>query len=428
MAIENRPIETIGDVGTISELYGKDLDQGDELLLPYPTSDPARDSYPNQDKFYIQDGSTADVRVSNGTRRVLEPGRHAALLGRGIKGLVTQPIPDVLIACLKDQFDFDPETVEVLPPETYCDVINAEQRRVLTLFPYDRIHKDRCVIDPEKHYRLLSKEWLITGEFPSPESHIMNFDNDLESVITGIRMLLKTPRLVKTLHGLSGDGQKIAREPKDLSAALDFIEAYARYQPLEKIILQDLIPHTINHGIQFYLSKSGTIRLMGVANQVVDREGHYMGGLVNYDENIPAAYTPIIQRAASLCFQAGYFGIVGLDIITDQRDDEPKVIDANLRLTGMTPAYLLKPKLTSTGNSRALLSTEFISHRPLDETLAACRTAMNYNILAVLSALQVDGSRTKVYGVIAGKDEGSLAKNRKRIENCGLVIPGKWEN
>jgi hypothetical protein len=306
---------------SLSDLFAQDLlaqDGGDKrcaLLLNYPAT-AGWAAYPNTQKYFLQDGSSEATKTSFDKVCQKEPWKNLAVLGDTLPGVVISPPQELLTQYWQDHFGCQYK-LEPLNCSTYLDDLNQSDRidRVVTLFPFDRLLPEKHAVNPDTHYRLLSKATLAELGVPCPTYQTYHLD---QISIDQIPLPDQFPYLVKTSHGLSGEGTYIIRSASDLNYCREEIRKYLKINLLETIIVSEFVKHEVhNYCVQFYVNQQGAIALIGVTQQLVSAEGNYLGGLIDYTNDL-SQFTHLIAAVGHYAHQQGYFGVIGFDVLEDR--------------------------------------------------------------------------------------------------------------
>ncbi|HEY9663261.1 MAG TPA: carbamoylphosphate synthase large subunit, partial [Allocoleopsis sp.] len=265
---------------SLSDLFAQDIgDQHYVLVLNYPATAKWA-AYPNTQKYFLQDGSSESTKTSFDKICQKEPWKNLAVLGRVLPGVVISPPPNRLMQYWREHFDFYATQLEPLDCSTYLDDLSQSDRidQVITLFPFDHLLPEKHAVNAETHYRLLSKATLAQLGVPCPiyQTYSLN-----QVSLDQIQLPSQFPYLIKTSHGLSGEGTYIIRSHSDLNYCLEELKKYLSIHLLETIIVSEFVKHEVNnYCVQFYVNKQGGITLVGVTQQLVSPEGNYLGGLI----------------------------------------------------------------------------------------------------------------------------------------------------
>merc|ERR1712050_741548 len=104
-----------------------------------------------------------------------------------------------------------------------------------------------------------------------------------------------------------------------------------------------------NYCVQFYQFKSGEIHWLGVTNQLIDESLTWGGGVVDWDQQawLKSHLFETIKPLIDYLHQRGYFGVVGVDVLTNKEGQF--IIDVNARFNGTTPQLCLAPAMAAKG-------------------------------------------------------------------------------
>jgi hypothetical protein len=409
---------------SLSELFAADItDQLNTFILSYPTTAPWS-LYPNTRRFFIQDGNEDAAKVPFDQIRQKEPWKIMAVLGDDITGVLTSRPPRLLVKYWRDHFGFDYGNMAVLPHESWIDVLNTLRpfSKILSLFPYDWLAPELQAIDPDIHYRLLSKCALadIAPSVPPYRSYHLR-----QTPLEQVPLPQQFPYLVKTSHGLSGEGTYIIKNENDLRYCLQELACYLRLALLEAIVVMRFVEEVVgNYCVQFYVDGTGKTTLIGATSQLVSETGVHLGGIIRYQETDLSSFMPIIAATAANLQAHGYFGVVGLDILVD-KEGAQHVIDANVRINGSTPLCLQRRDLVSLGKDAAKYSTDYNIQASLETILVRFKSELDRRDLIILSALEYPASRgvrTDICGIVSGKDVDHMLQVERRLTEKGLRI------
>ncbi|WP_416669535.1 ATP-grasp domain-containing protein [Egbenema bharatensis] len=409
---------------SLSDLFAQDLTDGQYcFILNYPAT-ASWAVYPNTSKYLLQDGSDEATKTSYDKISQKEPWKNLAVLGDLIPGIVIRPPRNLLIDYWRDHFGFQYNNMEVLQRSLYLDYLNQSNRfdHVLTLFPFDRLHPSKHAIDPDVHYRLLSKVSLADLGVPCP--HYTSYD--LRQIfLNQVPLPDQFPYLIKTSHGLSGEGTYIIKSVSDLNYCLSELEKYLESQMLTTIIVSDFVKDAIeNHCMQFYVSKTGEVTLIGVTSQLVTSEGNFLGGLIHYNNPEIDKFAEMIMAIAQYAHQQGYFGIIGCDVL-ETKDGELYAIDANFRINGSTPLCLQRHSLLQVGKEVAKYSSDYHMNGTLDDILTTLKPELDRKDFLILSALEkmkYGKIYTDIYGIVAGETMEEMQAIEQNLFHKGLQL------
>lgn len=408
---------------SLSDLFAQDIkDQRYALILNYPAT-ASWAAYPNIHKYFLQDGSSESTKTSFDKICQKEPWKNLMVLGDTLSGIVISPPPDALMQYWRDYFNFSDKPVEMMNCSTYLDELNQSDRinHIITLFPFDHLQPEKHAINPDTHYRLLSKATLaeLGVSCPSYETFYLN-----QVRLDQIPLPVQFPYLIKTSHGLSGEGTYILRNPSDLNYCLEELHKYLKLNSLDVIIVSEFVKHEVsNYCVQFYVNKLGEITLIGVTQQLVNAEGNYLGGLIDYTNDL-SQFLPMITVVGQYAHQQGYFGVIGFDVLED-RDGNLYAIDANFRINGSTPLCLQRYHLLKLNKAIAKYSSNYKMEGTLDSILTTLKPYLDRKDLIILSALEkVKYGRiyTEIYGIVAGETIEEMQQIESNLHSQGLHL------
>ncbi|MDL5052030.1 hypothetical protein QQ056_00360 [Oscillatoria laete-virens NRMC-F 0139] len=122
--------------------------------------------------------------------------------------------PQLLVNYWRSHLDFEESNSLILDCATYLDDLSESDRQVITLFPFDHLKPQKHAVNPDIHYRLLSKTTLADAGVQCPQYSTYNLH---ETALTEIPLPEQFPYLIKTSHGLSGEGTYIINNPSELN-------------------------------------------------------------------------------------------------------------------------------------------------------------------------------------------------------------------
>jgi hypothetical protein len=409
---------------SFSDLFGPDIRGAKHaFILPYPCTG-SWAFYPNTRKFFIQDGSREETKVGYDKICQKEPWKIMAVLGNALPGVLVQRPRDILVNYWRDTFGFSYDNMLVLERAVWCDFLNQhhEYEKFLTLFPFDRLSAAKHAVDPEVHYRLLSKATLAEMDINAPRYTTY----DLRSTpLEEIDLPNSYPYLIKTTHGLSGEGTYIIRRIHDVEFCFRELRHYLQSKLVTEIVVSDFVKDEVaNYCVQFYVDKQGAVKLLGATSQLVSPAGVFMGGLIRYAETDMARFTPMIGRMAAFAHQNGYFGVIGLDVLEDKEGDL-HCIDANIRVNGSTPLCLQRHVLMGMGRTVAKYSSGYLMPGTLDDVLVSLKPALDRRDLIILSALEkVKHGRIycEIYGIVTGETLEHMQRVESELATKGLTL------
>ncbi|MEH2376306.1 ATP-grasp domain-containing protein [Nostoc sp.] len=406
---------------SLSDLFAQDItDASYGFILNYPAT-ASWAAYPNLKKYFIQDGSSEATKTSFDKICQKEPWKILAVLGDRIPGIVTIPPPKSLLEYWQEHFGFSYSNRSMMDRLTYLDDLSHSEHfdKLITLFPFDHLKREKHAIDSDTHYRLLSKVTLAELGVQCPKYESYNLHTcSLEDI-----QLPEFPYLIKTSHGLSGEGTYIIKSPSDLNYCLEEIRKYLNIKLLDQIIVSEFVKNEVqNYCVQFYVNKAGEITLIGTTGQLVTPEGNYLGGLIDYRNTDMSKFFEMIAAIGEYAHKQGYFGVIGFDVLEDQ-DGQFYMIDANFRVNGSTPLCLQRNTLLGLGKEVAKYSSDYRMEGTLNSILVTLKPELDRKDLIILSALEkvkYGKIYTEIYAIVTGETIQEMHHIEHKLQNKGL--------
>jgi hypothetical protein len=407
---------------SFSDLFAQDItDTRSAFLLNYPAT-ASWAAYPNTKKYFLQDGSSEATKTSFDKICQKEPWKNLAVLGDALPGIVISPVQTLLIDYWREHFGFKYSNLEMIHCSTYLDELSQGDRidKVITLFPFDNLKPETHAVHPDTHYHLLSKATLADLGVQCPKYESYNLH---QVSLEEINLPLQFPYLIKTSHGLSGEGTYIIRNTSDLNYCWEELKKYLDIQLLDTIIVSEFVKNAVeNYCVQFYVNKAGDIALIGTTVQLVTPEGNYLGGLIHYRETDMSKFFDMIAAVGRYAHQQGYFGVIGFDVLEDQ-DGQLYAIDANFRVNGSTPLCLQRHTLLGLGKEVAKYSSDYRMDGTLDTILKTLKPELDRKDFIILSALEkvkYGKIYTEIYGIVSGETVENMQQIEQNLQEKGL--------
>jgi hypothetical protein len=407
---------------SLSDLFAQDItDTRYGFILNYPAT-ASWAAYPNTKKYFIQDGSSEATKTSFDKICQKEPWKNLAVLGDAIPGIVIIEPQKLLIDYWREHFGFSYTSMEMMDCSMYLDELsqNSHFDKVITLFPFDNLNPEKHAVDPDTHYRLLSKATLAESGVQCPKYSSYNLR---EVSLEDIQLPEQFPYLIKTSHGLSGEGTYIIRSASELNYCLEEVRKYLDINLLDTIIVSEFVKNAVqNYCVQFYVNKAGEITLIGTTGQLVTEEGNYLGGLIHYRETDMSKFFEMIAAIGQYAHQQGYFGFIGFDVLEDQ-DGQLYMIDANFRVNGSTPLCLQRNTLLGLGKEVAKYSSDYHMDGTLESILMTLKAELERKDFIILSALEkvkYGKIYTEIYGIVTGETIDQMQHIEQNLQDKGL--------
>ncbi|HEY9743670.1 MAG TPA: ATP-grasp domain-containing protein [Coleofasciculaceae cyanobacterium] len=407
---------------SLSNLFAQDItDSQGAFILNYPATG-SWAAYPNTKKYFIQDGSSEATKTSFDKICQKEPWKNLAVLGDAIPGIVIIEPQKLLIDYWREHFGFSYTSIEMMDCSMYLDDLSQSSRfdKVITLFPFDNLKPEKHAVDPDTHYRLLSKATLADSGVQCPKYKSYNLH---EVNLEDIQLPEQFPYLIKTSHGLSGEGTYIIRSASELNYCLEEVRKYLDIKLLDTIIVSEFVKDAVqNHCVQFYVNKAGEITLIGTTGQLVTEEGNYLGGLIHYRETDMSKFFEMIAAIGQYAHQQGYFGFIGFDVLED-KDGQFYMIDANFRVNGSTPLCLQRNTLLGLGKEVAKYSSDYHMDGTFESILMTLKPELerkDFMILSALEKVKYGKIYTEIYGIVTGETLEEMQHIEQNLQEKGL--------
>jgi hypothetical protein len=411
---------------SLSNLFAQDItDARYGFILNYPAT-ASWAAYPNTKKYFLQDGSSEATKTSFDKICQKEAWKNLAVLGDALPGIVIIEPQKLLMDYWQEHFGFSNSNMKMMDCSMYLDDLSHSSHldKAITLFPFDNLKPEKHAVNPDTHYRLLSKVTLAELGVQCPKYSSYNLH---EVNLEDIQLPEQFPYLIKTSHGLSGEGTYIIRNGSDLNYCLEELRKYLNIKLLDTIIVSEFVKNAVqNYCVQFYVNKAGDVTLIGTTTQLVTEEGNYLGGLIHYRETDMSKFFEMIAAVGQYAHSSGYFGFIGFDVLEDQ-DGQLYAIDANFRVNGSTPLCLQRHTLLELGKEVATYSSDYRMDGTLDSILATLKPELDRKDFIILSALEkvkYGKIYTEIYGIVAGETVEDMQHIQQNLQSKGLHCLG----
>ena len=301
--------DLLPELNFLSKLYAID-DPDSVLLAEYPSSNSDQTCFQNVSNFVIHDPFPPPQRE---LMKVLGP--HHLMCGWGDALPVASEVRPA--AGLLRHWEQRLGTASV---PLWQKAPNAKPQRYITLFPHETISPDQQVVDPVYNYQMHSK--TVIEKIDCPQAEVLG--------------RIEIPCVVKLTHGYAGLGNFLIRNSRDRKA---MEEQLRRYWPDAPVVINSMIENIVeDYGVQFYLRRDGSTVWLGVTEQNFNQQQRWCGGVYNSDlqESQFEPMMPFIQATAQQLHGCGYYGVVGIDVVSTE-DGGRFLVDVNPRLTGVSP-------------------------------------------------------------------------------------------
>jgi predicted ATP-grasp superfamily ATP-dependent carboligase len=305
---------------------------------------------------------------------------------------------------------------------TYLDELSNSNtfNQLITLFPFDHLKPEKHAVNPDTHYHLLNKATLAELGVPHPKYETYHLN---QVSLKDIHLPEQFPYLIKTSHGLSGEGTYIINNTSELNYCLEELGKYIEIKLLDTIIVSEFIKNVVqNYCVQFYVNKTGEIKLIGTTSQLVTSEGNYLGGMIDYRKTDMNRFSQMIAAIGNYAHQHKYFGVIGFDVLED-KNGGMFVIDVNFRVNGSTPLCLQRHTLLKQGKEVAKYSSDYRIVGSLEAILTTLKPELERKDLIILSALEKSKYGTiytDIYGILSGNTFEEMQFIEQNLQRKGL--------
>lgn len=328
----------------LSELYAQDCPEA-VLLTEYPSSNSDATRFQNRTKYIIHDPTPPPRRE---LLKVLGP--HHLMWGWGREILVSSDVqpPQKLLdhwqRLLGDQ-----------SVPRWCAA--SDDANYITLFPHQSLPEYSQVIAPDSYYRLHSKE--VIEKIDCPQATVLDEITD--------------QCVVKLTHGYAGLSNFFVRESIEaVSVVMEIEQEWPKASYVVNSIIEDI---QTDFGVQFYLNKNGSVVWLGFTEQRFDEGGKWSGGSYSAEaqERHFEDLAKMIKPAAEYLNAEGYFGVVGIDVVTDGAGQQ-FLVDVNPRLTGITPFLMSSRMFADQGLGEGIYLASFKFKGSLDRLISTAES------------------------------------------------------
>lgn len=240
---------------------------------------------------------------------------------------------------------------------------SAKQKAVIT--PMDFLDGHSPLVDQEAHWDLLSKRTLALSNLPSPPTQVIDSvlrardKNDEVALRDETNRMLKPiaihplPFVVKLPLGMGGHAVFIVKCAEERQSCLTILreELPVMFQTLTpmneaktpvSLLLQDMVDGS-SDGVSIFITKAGRPIYISTSEQILDGRDQWSGGYMDYTRQtaLGERYRDTIDKVAAYVYSRGYYGPMGVDVMTDECGQQ-LIVDMNVRQTGSYTLGLMK--------------------------------------------------------------------------------------
>ncbi|KAF1977784.1 hypothetical protein BU23DRAFT_657239 [Bimuria novae-zelandiae CBS 107.79] len=245
------------------------------------------------------------------------------------------------------------------------DKLAVLDKRKAVITPMDFLDGHGPLVDQETHWDLLSKRTLARSDLPSPPTQVIDTvlraaDKDDEVALQNeIDRMLEPiashplPFVVKLPLGMGGHAVFIVKDAEKRQSCLTILreELPAMFQALTpmneaktpvSLLLQDMVDGP-SDGVSIFITKAGRPIYISTSEQILDGRDQWSGGYMDYTRQtaLGEKYRDTMDKVATYVFSRGYYGPMGVDVMTDKHGQQ-LIVDMNVRQTGSYTLGLMK--------------------------------------------------------------------------------------
>lgn len=241
----------------------------------------------------------------------------------------------------------------------------ALSKKKACVTPMDFLEGHDPLVDLAAQWDLLSKRSLALSNLPSPPTRVIDselvpgnvvVEEEVQEEVARMLAPIEThglPFVVKMPHGLGSHAVFMVRNEERRAMCLQVLRdelplmlqtwtltGDSKTPP--SLLLQDLIPGP-SLGVSIFITKKGRPIFISCVDQVLGDDDCWAGGLVDYtqQETLGEHYRETIDLVAAYVFERGYWGPMGVDVMTDEAGRQ-LIIDMNIRHTGDLTLGMMK--------------------------------------------------------------------------------------
>lgn len=238
-----------------------------------------------------------------------------------------------------------------------AEQVAAVPQKKAVVNPMDFLDGHAPLVDQAVHWDLMSKRSLALSDLPSPPTEVVDTrlrpDQVRDEILVAeevARMLERIethalPFVVKLPMGLGGHAvfmvRDVARRESCLQVLREELPSMLRALTAENetltppsLLLQQVVPgETV--GVSLFVTKAGRAVFLSCADQIIDEGDNWAGGVIDYacQDTLASSYRDTIELVAAYAYQRGYYGPMGVDVMTDEAGRQ-LIVDMNIRQTG----------------------------------------------------------------------------------------------
>lgn len=238
-----------------------------------------------------------------------------------------------------------------------AEQVAAVPKKKAVVQPMDFLDGHSPLVDQDIHWDLMSKRSLALSELPSPPTEVIDtrlrphqvrdetlVAEELERMLARIQTHA-LPFVVKLPLGLGGHAVFMVRNEtrresclqvlrEELPSMLQAMTADNETLTPPSLLVQQIVSgETV--GVSLFVTKAGRAVFLSCADQIIDDGDNWAGGVIDYSRQdaLGSQYREIVELVAKYAYQRGYYGPMGVDVMTDEAGRQ-LIVDMNIRQTG----------------------------------------------------------------------------------------------
>jgi hypothetical protein len=230
------------------------------------------------------------------------------------------------------------------------------------------------------------------------------------------------PVVLKAATDLSSGGGKDVRICRTRRQVRDALRYFAS---CDRIVVEELLRFEKSHCVQFGALPDGRILDLGMAEQITDPAGRFLGNWLTAPEETPAELVAIGRAIVERGVALGYRGIAGFDAAVCA-DGRPVVFDLNFRLNGSTAPLLLHAAMARRMGTALMRYRSWTAADGFEGLERAVRRAVGKGFFLPLCIYDPEGTaspgrRPLLSGVVAGGSREEILERERELARTGLV-------
>lgn len=235
--------------------------------------------------------------------------------------------------------------------------VAAIEKKKAVITPMDFLDGNGPLVDQDAHWDLLSKRTLALSDLPSPHTEVVDsilranqtkdgavLENEIGRMLRRI-VSRPMPFVVKLPLGLGGHAVFMVKDEEQRQKCLTILrgELPSMFQSLTteneakrpvSLLLQDVVQGP-SDGVSIFITKAGRPVYISTSEQILNEQDQWSGGFMDYtrQDALRERYQDIFHKVTRYVYQRGYYGPMGIDVMTDENGQQ-LIVDMNIRQTG----------------------------------------------------------------------------------------------